>query len=150
VDEEFMRIALGLAAAAEESNEVPVGAIIVLGDEIIARAFNEKERTGDPTAHAEMLAIRRAAQRLGTWRLSDATMYVTLEPCAMCAGAMIQARLGRLVYGAYDPKAGAAGSVLDILDLPWLNHQVKVKSGVLEAECSQLLSSFFSQMRRDG
>ncbi|MGI6512824.1 MAG: tRNA adenosine(34) deaminase TadA [Syntrophomonadaceae bacterium] len=145
-----MRIALGLAAAAEESNEVPVGAIIVLGDEIIARAFNEKERTGDPTAHAEMLAIRRAAQRLGTWRLSDATMYVTLEPCAMCAGAMIQARLGRLVYGAYDPKAGAAGSVLDILDLPWLNHQVKVKSGVLEAECSQLLSSFFSQMRRDG
>ena len=145
-----MRIALGLAAAAEESNEVPVGAIIVLGDEIIARAFNEKERTGDPTAHAEMLAIRRAAQRLGTWRLSDATMYVTLEPCAMCAGAMIQARLGRLVYGAYDPKAGAAGSVLDILDLPWLNHQVKVKSGVLEAECSQHLSSFFSQMRRDG
>jgi tRNA(adenine34) deaminase len=104
VDEEFMRIALGLAAAAEESNEVPVGAIIVLGDEIIARAFNEKERTGDPTAHAEMLAIRRAAQRLGTWRLSDATMYVTLEPCAMCAGAMIQARLGRLVYGAYDPQ----------------------------------------------
>ena len=145
-----MRIALGLAAAAEESNDVPVGAIIVVGDEIVARAFNEKERTGDPTAHAEMLAIRRAAQRLGTWRLNDATMYVTLEPCAMCAGAMIQARLGRLVFGAFDPKAGAAGSVLDILDVPWLNHRVKVKSGVLEAECSQLLSSFFSQMRRDG
>jgi len=150
VDEEYMRIALGLAAAAEESNDVPVGAIIVVGDEIVARAFNEKERTGDPTAHAEMLAIRRAAQRLGTWRLNDATMYVTLEPCAMCAGAMIQARLGRLVFGAFDPKAGAAGSVLDILDVPWLNHRVKVKSGVLEAECSQLLSSFFSQMRRDG
>jgi len=150
VDEEYMRIALGLAAAAEESHDVPVGAIIVVGDEIVARAFNEKERTGDPTAHAEMLAIRRAAQRLGTWRLNDATMYVTLEPCAMCAGAMIQARLGRLVFGAFDPKAGAAGSVLDILDVPWLNHRVKVKSGVLEAECSQLLSSFFSQMRRDG
>ena len=145
-----MRIALGLAAAAEESNDVPVGAIIVVGDEIVARAFNEKERTGDPTAHAEMLAIRRAAQRLGTWRLSDATMYCTLEPCPMCAGAMIQARLGRLVFGAFDPKAGAAGSVLDILDVPWLNHQVKVKAGVLEAECSQILSSFFSQMRRDG
>lgn len=145
-----MRIALGLAAAAEESNDVPVGAIIVVGDEIVARAFNEKERTGDPTAHAEMLAIRRAAQRLGTWRLSDATMYCTLEPCPMCAGAMIQARLGRLVFGAFDPKAGAAGSVLDILDVPWLNHQVKVKAGVLEAECSQILSSFFSEMRRDG
>jgi len=150
VDEEYMRIALGLAAAAEESNDVPVGAIIVVGDEIVARAFNEKERTGDPTAHAEMLAIRRAAQRLGTWRLSDATMYCTLEPCPMCAGAMIQARLGRLVFGAFDPKAGAAGSVLDILDVPWLNHQVKVKAGVLEAECSQILSSFFSEMRRDG
>ena len=145
-----MRIALGLAESALESNDVPVGAIVVLDNEIVARAFNEKERTGDPTAHAEMLALRRASQRIGTWRLSEATLYVTLEPCAMCAGAMLQARLGRLVFGAPDPKAGAAGSVLDILDVPWLNHQVTVKSGVLEAECSQLLSSFFNKIRRDG
>ena len=150
VDDDYMRIALGLAESALESNDVPVGAIIVLENEIVSRAFNEKERTGDPTAHAEMLAIRRATQRLGIWRLSNATMYVTLEPCAMCAGAMIQARLGRLVFGTFDPKAGAAGSVLDILDAPWLNHQVTVKSGVLAAECSQLLSSFFHIIRRDG
>jgi tRNA(adenine34) deaminase len=150
VDDEYMKIALGLAESALESNDVPVGAIIVMDNEIVARAFNEKERTGDPTAHAEMLAIRRATQRLGTWRLGDATMYVTLEPCAMCAGAMLQARLGRLVFGASDPKTGAAGSVLDILDVPWLNHQVKVRSGVLAAECGELLSSFFNKIRRDG
>ena len=113
-----MRIALGLAESALESNDVPVGAIVVLDNEILARAFNEKERTGDPTAHADMLALRSASQRIGTWRLSEATLYVTLEPCAMCAGAMLQARLGRLVFGAPDPKAGAAGSVLDILTYP--------------------------------
>ncbi len=145
-----MRIALGLAESALESDDVPVGAIVVIDNEIVARSCNEKERTGDPTAHAEILAIRRATQRLGSWRLADATMYVTLEPCVMCAGAMLQARLDRLVFGAFDPKVGAAGSVLDILDVPWLNHQVIVKSGVLEDECSQLLTSFFSKLRRDG
>jgi len=144
-----MRVALGLAESALESDDVPVGAIVVVDDEIVARAFNEKERTGDPTAHAEMLAIRRAVQRLGYWRLNDATMYVTLEPCPMCAGAMIQSRLGRLVYGAPDPKAGAGGSVIDILDAPWLNHQVRVRSGILEEECSQMLSSFFNKIRKD-
>ena len=144
-----MRIALGLAAAAEESNDVPVGAIIVVGDEIVARAFNEKERTGDPTAHAEMLAIRRAAQRLGTWRLSDATMYCTLEPCPMCAGAVLQSRIDRVVYGAPDPKAGAAGSLIDILRDERFNHQSEVERGVLEEECRTLLQDFFRALRKE-
>ncbi len=148
--EEYMQAALSLAREAGEQGEVPVGAIIVRDHEIIAQARNEKELRGDATAHAEILALQRAAEQLGRWRLSDATMYVTLEPCSMCAGAMIQARLGRLVFGAYDPKAGAAGSVLDILDHPGLNHQVKVKSGVLAEECSQVLKEFFNSIRKDG
>jgi len=121
---------------------------VVLDGKVIASASNEKELRNDATAHAEMLALQRAAEHLGHWRLTDATMYVTLEPCSMCAGAMIQARLGRLVFGAVDSKAGAAGSVLDILDHPGLNHQVKVKSGVLAEECGQVLTEFFSAKRK--
>lgn len=130
--------------------EIPVGAVVVKDGEIIARAHNEKELRQDATAHAEMLALQRAVQHLRNWRLTEATMYVTMEPCAMCAGAMLQARLGRLVFGAYDTKSGAAGSVLDILDFPVLNHRVQVKSGVLADECGELLTTFFHNLRRDG
>lgn len=147
-DLDYMNEALLLARKAGELGEIPVGAVVVCEDEIVARAHNEKELRRDATAHAEILALQRAVQHVGHWRLSDATMYVTLEPCPMCAGAMIQARLGRLVFGASDPKAGAAGSVLDILDHPGLNHQVKVKSGVLAEECGQVLTEFFSSMRK--
>jgi len=144
-----MQAALRLAREAGVRGEVPVGAVVVKDGEMIAAAANEKELRGDATAHAEMLALQRAAQQLGHWRLTDATLYVTLEPCPMCAGAMIQARLGRLVFGAVDPKAGAAGSILDILDHPGLNHQVKVKSGVLAEECGQLLTDFFTAKREN-
>jgi len=147
-DHVYMQEALRLAREAGERGEVPVGAIVVLDGEVIASAANEKELRGDATAHAEMLALQRAATMLGHWRLSEATLYVTLEPCPMCAGAMIQARLGRLVFGAADPKAGAAGSVMDILDHPGLNHRVKVKSGVLAEECGQVLTDFFSAKRK--
>lgn len=147
-DREYMQEALRLAREAGARGEVPVGAVVVLDGEVIASAANEKELQGDATAHAEMLALQRAAAKLGHWRLSEATLYVTLEPCPMCAGAMIQARLGRLVFGAADSKAGAAGSVMDILDHPGLNHQVKVKSGVLAEECGQLLTEFFSAKRK--
>jgi tRNA(adenine34) deaminase len=148
--EDYMEIALRLAQEAGENGEIPVGAIIVLNGEIIAEARNEKEIRGDATAHAEILALQRAAETMGHWRLSDATMYVTLEPCAMCAGAMVQARLGRLVFGAYDPKAGAAGSVVDLVDHPAFNHQVIVKSGVMADKCGQILKDFFNSKRRDG
>ncbi|NLW90789.1 MAG: tRNA adenosine(34) deaminase TadA [Syntrophomonadaceae bacterium] len=147
-DQQFMHEALRLAREAGARGEVPVGALVVHNGEVIARAANEKELRGDATAHAEMLALQRAADKLGHWRLTDATLYVTLEPCPMCAGAMIQARLGRLVYGAVDPKAGAAGSVMDILDHPGLNHLVKVKAGVLAKECGQVLTEFFSVKRK--
>ncbi|MGE5415716.1 MAG: tRNA adenosine(34) deaminase TadA [Acidobacteriota bacterium] len=146
-DEQFMRIALEKARLALATGDIPVGAIVVVNDEVIAWACNEKEVTGDPTDHAEMLAIKRAVGHLEKWRITDATLYVTLEPCSMCAGAMVQARLGRLVFGAYDSKAGAAGSLLDVLDVPGINHRVRVKSGVLEKECSELLSSFFKKVR---
>ena len=147
-DREYMQEALRLAREAGARGEVPVGAVVVLDGEVIASAANEKELRGDATAHAEMLALQRAAAKLRHWRLSEATLYVTLEPCPMCAGAMIQARLGRLVFGAADPKAGAAGSVMDILDHPGLNHRLKVKSGVLAEECGQLLTEFFSAKRK--
>lgn len=148
--EDYMEIALRLAQEARENGEIPVGAIIVVNGEIIAEARNEKETRGDATAHAEILALQRAAAGMGHWRLADATMYVTLEPCTMCAGAMVQARLGRLVFGAYDPKAGAAGSVVDIVDHPAFNHQIIVKSGVMADECGQILKDFFNSKRRDG
>ncbi len=146
--EDYMKIALSLAQEARKNGEIPVGAIIVVNGEIVAKACNEKEMRGDATAHAEILALQRAAKQVGHWRLSDATMYVTLEPCSMCAGAMVQARLGKLVYGAYDPRAGAAGSVIDLLDHPAFNHRVIVKSGVLADECGQILKEFFEAKRK--
>lgn len=145
-----MRLALALAKKAYFLGEVPVGAVAVCDDEIIAWAYNEKEMQNDATAHAEMLALKRAASYLKRWRLTDVTLYCTLEPCPMCAGAMVNARLGRLVFGARDPKAGAAGSVLEIVRYPLLNHQVETCEGILREECAELLSSFFADLRRDG
>jgi tRNA(adenine34) deaminase len=143
----LMRAALAEARAAAEAGEVPIGAVAVIRGDIIARGQNRVLRDVDPTAHAEMVAIRAAARAIGNYRLVDCELYVTLEPCAMCAGAMIHARLGRLVYGAADPKAGAAGSVLEVLNHPRLNHRMNVTSGVLAEECSELLREFFNERR---
>ncbi len=143
----FMNLALDQAKVAFLNGEVPIGAVIVQEGEVIAFAHNEKEAKLDPTAHAEILAIQRATEKIQAWRLSDATMYVTLEPCPMCAGAIIQARLGRLVYGAPDLKGGAAGSVMNVLDVNRWNHKVEVIAGVMEEECSQILKEFFRKLR---
>jgi tRNA(adenine34) deaminase len=147
-DEQAMRLALAEAAAATGHDDVPVGAVVLLGGEVIAARHNERELTGDPTAHAEILAMRDAAAHIGHWRLLDCTVVVTLEPCAMCAGAMVNARLGRLVFGAHDPKAGASGSVFDLTNTTELNHRVPVTSGVLPDECGQILRTFFATRRR--
>jgi tRNA(adenine34) deaminase len=146
-DEAHMRRAIELAKQAGEHGDVPIGAVVVHGGEVIGAAGNERERRGDPTAHCEMLALREAAERLGGWRIEGASIYVTLEPCAMCAGAMVLARVARVVYGASDPKAGAAGSVLDVLSEPALNHNPEVAPGVLAEQCGALLSEFFSARR---
>ena len=146
-DEYFMRLALREAERALEHDDVPVGCVIADEGEVIAAAANERELRGDPTAHAEVLALREAARATGSWRLSGAVLYVTLEPCAMCAGAMVLARMPRVVYGATDPKAGAAGSVLDVLDEPRLNHRPEVAGGLLAAESGELLRGFFSTRR---
>lgn len=143
----FMRRALLEAKKAYLKGEVPVGAIIVADGQVVARAHNRKEELQDPTAHAEMLAIREAASRLGSWRLLGTTMYVTLEPCAMCAGALVLARVERLVYGTPDPKAGAAGSVTNLVQHDALNHRLEVTSGVLQEECAALLQQFFADLR---
>ncbi len=149
-DEQYMRLALELAREAYEDGEIPIGAVVVVDDSIIAQTRNEKELRQDATSHAELLALQQAARSLQRWRLTDATLYCTLEPCAMCAGAMVNARLGRLVYGARDSKAGAAGSILDVVRFPGLNHHIQVFAGVLEADCARLLSEFFADLRRDG
>ncbi|MGI6452686.1 MAG: tRNA adenosine(34) deaminase TadA [Syntrophomonadaceae bacterium] len=149
-DEDYMREALCLAREAYKQGEIPVGAVVVVNEEIISRAHNEKERLNDATAHAEILALQRAVQVKGNWRLNDAVLYCTLEPCAMCAGAMVNARLGKLVFGARDSKAGAAGSIMDLVRAPWFNHQVEVKEGLLKEECAELLTRFFAKIRRDG
>jgi len=148
--EQYMLVALEEAAAALEEDEVPVGAVIVNGDRIIARAHNQRERLRDPTAHAEMIAITQAAAAVGSWRLENCALYVTLEPCPMCAGAILQARLPVLVYGATDPKAGAVDSLFRLLDDPRLNHRVESVGGVLAERCGELLSRFFQQQRRLG
>ena len=148
-DERFMRDALGAARRALPHGDVPVGAAVVKGGLVIARGRNARERDGDPTAHAEIVAIRRAAKKLGSWRLSGCTLYVTLEPCAMCAGAMVLARLPRLVYGASDPKAGFTGSLGDLVRHPRLNHRVDVTPGVLAAECGRILVEFFRERRAE-
>jgi tRNA(adenine34) deaminase len=146
-DETLMRVALEEARAAAEAGEVPIGAVAVRGGVIVARGQNRVLRDVDPTAHAEMVAMRAAAEAIGNYRLVDCELYVTLEPCAMCAGAMIHARLGRLVWGAADPKAGAAGSVVEVLNHPRLNHQMAVTSGVFAEECGELLREFFRERR---
>jgi tRNA(adenine34) deaminase len=143
----FMRLALREAERAAEHDDVPIGAVVVREGEVVGAAGNERELRSDPTAHAEVLALREASTRLGGWRVPDSVLYVTLEPCAMCAGAVVLARVPRLVFGATDPKAGAAGSVLDVLGEPRLNHRPQVEGGVLAAESASLLESFFSARR---
>lgn len=142
-----MRLALAEAERAMSHGDVPIGAIVVHDGDVIASACNERELASDPTAHAEVLALRAAASLRGTWRLSDTTIYVTLEPCSMCAGAMVLGRVGRLVYGPQDPRAGAAYSLYNIVQDPRLNHRVEVTAGVLEAECAEILRSFFEEKR---
>jgi tRNA(adenine34) deaminase len=146
-DDRFMALAVDQARRCLEWDDVPVGAIIVRGEEVLAAAGNQRERLGDPTAHAEILALREASRKVGTWRLSGCTVYVTLEPCAMCAGAMVLARLDRLVYGARDLKAGFAGSVGDLVRDPRLNHRLDVSGGVLADEAGELLREFFAARR---
>ena len=146
-DEYFMRLALREAERALEHDDVPIGAVLVHEGEVLSAARNERELRGDPTAHAEVLALREASTRLGTWRLLDTVLYVTLEPCAMCAGAIVLARVPRVVYAAEDPKAGAAGSVLDVLGEPRLNHRPVVDPGLLASEAAEMLRAFFATRR---
>jgi len=146
-DERLMGVALERARAAEGHGDVPIGAVLARGGEVLAAAGNERELRRDPTAHAELLAIRAAAEALGGWRLPDTTLYVTLEPCAMCAGAIVLARVPEVVFGAPDPKAGAAGGVLDVLGEPALNHRPQVWAGLREPECAALLREFFAARR---
>jgi tRNA(adenine34) deaminase len=146
----YMRLALEQAAAAEEENEVPIGAVIVRGGRVIAAAHNQREQLKDPTAHAEMIAITQATQAVGDWRLEGCTLYVTLEPCPMCAGAILQARIPEVVYGAADPKAGAVQSLFQLLGDPRLNHRCQVVPGVLGRECGEVLTRFFERQRRMG
>jgi tRNA(adenine34) deaminase len=146
-DVDFMQRALELATAAETNGEVPVGAVLVRGDEIIAEGANRPIASNDPTAHAEIEALRAGGQVIGSYRLTDTTLYVTLEPCAMCASAIVHARVRRLVFGAWDPRAGAAGSIVDVFALPGLNHRVDVFGGVLADECTHRLKQFFAERR---
>ena len=146
-DHYFMQMALDQANQALAIREVPVGAVLVQQGDVLATGFNRREVDQDPTAHAEMIAIREASLKLGSWRLNDTTLYVTLEPCVMCAGALIQARVSRLVFGSSDPKAGACGSICDLLNEARFNHRVFVQSGILADECGTILKNFFHQLR---
>ncbi len=146
-DREWMRRALSLAEQAAKHGDVPVGAVVVRNGEVIAQAGNRREADGMATAHAELLCVEQACRELGRWRLSDCTLYVTLEPCPMCAGALINARIGRVVFGAKDAKAGACGSLLNMDAYP-LNHRLRAEGGVLERECAEVLSAFFERKRR--
>src|SRR5262245_41047092 len=146
-DERMMRSALRLAEHAAGHGDVPIGAVVARGDEVLGEAGNERELRGDPTAHAEVLALREAAKRLGGWRLLETTIYVTLEPCPMCAGAITLARVPRLLYGAADPKGGAVGSVIDLFDAPVVNHRPSVEGGLPATESAELLADFFSSRR---
>jgi tRNA(adenine34) deaminase len=148
MDEYFMKIALDEALKAFEEDEVPIGAVVVREREIIAKAHNLRESLNDPTAHAEIIAIREAAEKLSSWRLIDCNLYVTIEPCPMCAGAIVQSRIKRLIYGAKDPKAGAVDSVMNIVDNPNLNHSVEVTSGILQYECSNIMKEYFRGKRK--
>jgi tRNA(adenine34) deaminase len=146
-DIEWMKIAIAEALKAEAIGEVPIGAILVRNGEIVGRGYNRREIDRDPTAHAEMIAIREASSHLRGWRLLNTTLYVTLEPCPMCAGAIVQSRIAKVVFGASDPKAGCAGTLMNLLQEERFNHQVEVVSGVLGTECSQLLTQFFRKLR---
>jgi tRNA(adenine34) deaminase len=146
-DEHFMRLALREAQLATEHEDVPIGAVVAHGGEVIAAAHNERELRQDPTAHAEIIALREASRAVGSWRVLHAVLYVTLEPCAMCAGAIVLSRIPRVVFGASDPKAGACGSVLDVVGEPRLNHRPEVAAGLLAGECGALLSEFFASRR---
>lgn len=150
IDRRWMGAAIELAQRALESADVPVGALVVREQRVIGRGWNQRERLQDPTAHAEMIALTAAAQEVGHWRLEGCTLYVTLEPCAMCAGALVLARVERLVYGAADPKAGACGSLYEITQDPRLNHRVETVAGVLAEPCAQLLREFFRRQRALG
>jgi len=147
LDERMMALALEDARDAAEAGDVPVGAVVARGEQVLGRAGNAREREQDPTAHAEILALREAARAVGSWHLEGCTIYVTLEPCAMCAGALVLARIDRLVYGAADPKAGFCGSLGNLVQDPRLNHAVEITAGVLEGECAELLRSFFRERR---
>ncbi len=148
-DEQFMRRAIDAAMIAEENGDVPIGAVIVHRNQVIGRAWNQREQLNDPTAHAEIIALTQAASSIGSWRLHGCTIYVTLEPCPMCAGALVLGRLDRLVYGCPDPKTGACGSLYDIVRDERLNHRLEVTSGVLADECAALLQAFFRQRRNN-
>jgi tRNA(adenine34) deaminase len=149
-DEHFMRLALQEANKALEHGDVPIGAVAVLHGEVIGRGYNQRERDRDPTAHAEIIAMREASRHMHHWRLDDVTLYCTLEPCSMCAGAMVLARLPRLVYATHDPKAGAGGSIMNITQHPQLNHHVDVAHGLLAEEAAEQIRAFFWELRRQG
>ncbi|GIN42415.1 tRNA-specific adenosine deaminase [Heyndrickxia oleronia] len=147
-DEYFMKLAISEAKKAEEKCEVPIGAVVVLNGEVIATAHNLRESTQNAITHAEILAIQKACKKIGSWRLEDAELYITLEPCPMCSGAIILSRIKKVIFGAHDPKAGCAGTLMNLLDDQRFNHQCEVVSGVLENECSVLLSDFFRNIRK--
>ncbi|MFD0953049.1 tRNA adenosine(34) deaminase TadA [Virgibacillus natechei] len=147
-DEKFIHVAMEEAKKAREIDEVPIGAVIVYEGEVIATGYNVRETSQETLSHAELIAIQEANRKIGSWRLEDCTLYVTLEPCPMCAGAIVQSRIKRVVYGAPDPKAGCGGTLMNLLDEERFNHQVEVTRGVLEEECGQLLTAFFRELRR--
>lgn len=147
LDEKYMKAALREAKKAYKLDEVPIGCVIVQNDKIIARGYNRRNTDKNTLAHAEMSAIKKASKKTGDWRLEDCIMYVTLEPCQMCAGAIVQSRLGKVVIGSMNPKAGCAGSVINLLQMKQFNHQVEMVTGVLDEECSTMLSSFFQELR---
>lgn len=149
MDEKYMREAIKQAKKAYKIKEVPIGCVIVFEDKIIARGYNKRNINKNPLAHAELLAIKKASKVLGDWRLEDCTMYITLEPCQMCAGAIVQSRIKRVVVGSMNPKAGCAGSIINLLEMEQFNHQVEVQRGVLEEECSALLTNFFKELREE-
>ena len=147
-DSKYMKEAIRQAKKAALIDEVPIGCVIVYQDKIIGRGYNKRNKMGSTLAHAEIIAIQKASKKVNDWRLEDCTMYITLEPCQMCAGAIVQARIPKVVIGAMNPKAGCAGSVLNILQIDKFNHQVEIERGILEEECSQMLSDFFNELRR--
>lgn len=148
MDEKYMKEAMKQAKKAYKQDEVPIGCVIVHEDKIIARAYNKRNMKKNPLAHAEIMAINKAAKALGDWRLEECTMYITLEPCQMCAGAIVQARIPKVVIGSMNPKAGCAGSILNLLQVAKFNHQVEIVSGIMEKECTEMLQNFFKELRK--